>query len=425
MAIDSPFPFTSPLLHVHPISVCLFPLTSFLRNLFFLFLLSSPSFLSLILRDAPAIPPRLPYFRFTTFSNHFSFNQLSEEDGSDGDSSVSENLGENSLEGEASNKPPMDSSCSLTKKQIQEEKELSRILKLYSIPLESLPENSPLSSQGELGEKREENCEKLMTRNITQWSYLDKKEDFDQLIETLNPRGLREKGLREALLQHYKTIVNGLDDNPVRFENRERNEALQQQISARKKTADLRNQSQAVNKTLYKSMEDFIEANLRDQILDVEDRIWQGGLGSVKIEDITTWRKKVENGIYDFKTAAAPTETTNEDNNVSVNGVDVEGQESETMEVDEKKEANSVVHGQSLNTQACKLNILPCFENSRPGTPVDGSFASTPTTSHTPQAINPCVRMLAKAVLEVRGPVDCNNEWTTYRMNGTLQWHPF
>ena len=301
---------------------------------------------------------------------------------------------------EASNKPPLNSFCSLTKKQIQEEKELSRILKLYSIPLESLPENSPLSSQGELGEKREENCEKLITRNIAQWSYLDKKEDFDKLIETLNPRGIREKSLREALLQHYKTIVNGLNDNPVRVENRERNEALQQQISARNKRADLRNQTQGVNKTLYKNMEDFIEANLRDQILDVEDRIWQGGLGSVKNEDITAWRKKVENGIYDFKPAATPTETANEDSNASVNGMDVEGQESETMEVDEKKEANSIVRGQSLLT--CKLNILPCFENSRPGTPVDGSFASTPTASHTPQAINPCVRMLAKAVLEVR-----------------------
>ena len=48
-----------------------------------------------------------------------------------------------------------------------------------------------------------------------------------------------------------------------------------------------------------------------------------------------------------------------------------------------------------------KLKLLSSVEGSRPGTPVEGSFASTPTSSQTPQSINPCVRILAKAVLEV------------------------
>ena len=48
-----------------------------------------------------------------------------------------------------------------------------------------------------------------------------------------------------------------------------------------------------------------------------------------------------------------------------------------------------------------KLKLLSSVEGSRPGTPVEGSFSSTPTSSQTPQSINPCVRTLAKAVLEV------------------------
>lgn len=300
---------------------------------------------------------------------------------------------------EDTNKTP--NNCSLTKEQIQEEKELARVLKLYNFPLESLPENVPLTLREEPGEKRKENCEKLTRREITQWSYLDKKEDFDELLSALNPRGFREKHLRKALVQNYETIVNGLQDNPMRMENHERKHALQEQITARKKRTGLRNQPPAgVDKTLYKSMEDFIEANLRDQILDLEDRIWQGGLGSVKTEDITVWRKKVENGIYDFIPAADATASAAENKDFPVNGVDVDGSESEKMEVDERKEAESTVHEDNL--KACKLNILPCLENSRPGTPVDSSFASTPTTSHTPQAINSCVRSLARAVLEVR-----------------------
>jgi hypothetical protein len=48
-----------------------------------------------------------------------------------------------------------------------------------------------------------------------------------------------------------------------------------------------------------------------------------------------------------------------------------------------------------------KLKLLSTIEDSRPGTPVEGSFTSTPTSSQTPQSINPCVRLLAKAVLQV------------------------
>ena len=48
-----------------------------------------------------------------------------------------------------------------------------------------------------------------------------------------------------------------------------------------------------------------------------------------------------------------------------------------------------------------KLKLLSTVEDSRPGTPVEGSFTSTPTSSQTPQSINPCVRLLAKAVLQV------------------------
>jgi hypothetical protein len=48
-----------------------------------------------------------------------------------------------------------------------------------------------------------------------------------------------------------------------------------------------------------------------------------------------------------------------------------------------------------------KLKLLSAVEDSRPGTPVEGSFTYTPTSSQTPQSINPCVRLLAKAVLQV------------------------
>ena len=140
--------------------------------------------------------------------------------------------------------------------------------------------------------KREQICAQLNSRDITQWSYLDTKDDLELLLKSLNPRGYREKYLRESLVESYDMIVKGLENNPFKLENKLlREEAKQQPKVSRNRTVD---------KTLYKTMEEFIEASVRDQILDLEDRVWQGGLGIVKVEDITAWRKRIENGIYDF-----------------------------------------------------------------------------------------------------------------------------
>lgn len=186
---------------------------------------------------------------------------------------------------------PTSSVTSLSKEQIEREKDLCRILKLYNIPQESLPENCVLST-GESSMRREQVCTQLHSREVVQWSYVDTKDDLDLLLKSLNPRGYREKYLRESLIESYDMIVKGLENNSLKLENKQRRDETRPQPKV--------SQNQTVDKTLYKTMEDFIEASLRDQILDLEDRIWHAGLGFVKVDDITTWRKQVENGIYDF-----------------------------------------------------------------------------------------------------------------------------
>ncbi len=140
--------------------------------------------------------------------------------------------------------------------------------------------------------KREQICIQLSDRDIIRWSYLDSKDDLDLLLKSLNSRGYREKYLRESLVESYDIIVKRLENNPFKLENKQRREEMKQQPKV--------SRNQTVDKSLYKKMEDFIEASLREQILDLELRIWQGGLGVVKVDDITSWRKQVENGIYDF-----------------------------------------------------------------------------------------------------------------------------
>lgn len=133
-------------------------------------------------------------------------------------------------------------------------------------------------------------CESYKKRPVVKWSYFASKEDIDKLLDALNPRGFREKPLKDAIQQEYKQLSIAVEKCPLKAE-------IQAQKKDSKPKGRRRNQP-TVDKSRYKTMEEFLEANLRDQILDLEDRIWQGGLGSVKNVDREAWRAKVENGIY-------------------------------------------------------------------------------------------------------------------------------
>ncbi|XP_061598939.1 bromodomain adjacent to zinc finger domain protein 1A isoform X2 [Cololabis saira] len=110
-----------------------------------------------------------------------------------------------------------------------------------------------------------------------QWFFYSSLEEVDQLIEALNPRGHREGGLREALLQE-----------------RERLQLLLENCNCSKYTqsgdAELSEMSAAAKTQM--------EERLRDLLLDLEDRVHQGTLGSLKVMDRQVWRSALEAGDY-------------------------------------------------------------------------------------------------------------------------------
>lgn len=218
--------------------------------------------------------------------------QLSDDDSSSVGSSVATEDRQLSSATSAVSDSPL-SITSLSREQIECEKDLCRILKLYNIPVDNLPRLCVLNS-GVQTLRLEQMYSRIKNREIKQWSYISSKDELDSLLNSLNPRGNREKHLREALIESYDVIVKGLENNPFSHVNKQR----RGKINARPKSASTRNQS--VDKAMYKTMEDFIEASLRDQMLDLEDRLWQSGLGVVNVDDVVAWRKQMENGIYDF-----------------------------------------------------------------------------------------------------------------------------
>uniref|UniRef100_A0A673ASJ5 Bromodomain adjacent to zinc finger domain protein 1A n=1 Tax=Sphaeramia orbicularis TaxID=375764 RepID=A0A673ASJ5_9TELE len=103
-----------------------------------------------------------------------------------------------------------------------------------------------------------------------QWSFYSSLEEVDQLIDALNPRGHRESGLREALVQER--------------------ERLQQVLysTASPSFPECTGAAEVV-----------LEVRLRDLLLDIEDRIHQGTLGTLRVMDRQTWRSALEAGDYD------------------------------------------------------------------------------------------------------------------------------
>ncbi|CAK8695056.1 unnamed protein product [Clavelina lepadiformis] len=117
------------------------------------------------------------------------------------------------------------------------------------------------------------------------WYLFSTSDDIENLISSLNTRGFRESKLRECLISRKAVLSESLTKNRNRL-------ADVQQITGVKHCTKVNFREQDCEETLKKL--------LRDQILDLEARIWEGTLGAIKVEDRPLWRDCIENGLkYD------------------------------------------------------------------------------------------------------------------------------
>ncbi|XP_024857996.1 bromodomain adjacent to zinc finger domain protein 1A isoform X2 [Kryptolebias marmoratus] len=116
-----------------------------------------------------------------------------------------------------------------------------------------------------------------------QWSFYSSMEEVDKLIEALNPRGHRESSLREALLQDRDKLQQLLQNCDRNCYNRIDEAEMSQTVPQCTAAADT-----------------LMEVRLRDLLLDMEDRIHQGTLGTLKVMDRQVWRSALEAGNYEL-----------------------------------------------------------------------------------------------------------------------------
>lgn len=119
----------------------------------------------------------------------------------------------------------------------------------------------------------------------TKWSFYESTELVDQLILSLNERGFRENALRTALLHEKERIVEGIQKCPVhRLDNSKTQ--VNQQSEVRKSSRQLRKEKEYDINLYFPAgtpVEQILERTFIDMLLETEEKVFVGGLGTLKV----------------------------------------------------------------------------------------------------------------------------------------------
>ncbi|XP_076350860.1 bromodomain adjacent to zinc finger domain protein 1A-like isoform X2 [Tachypleus tridentatus] len=130
----------------------------------------------------------------------------------------------------------------------------------------------------------------------TMWSFYTKPEDLDVLITSLNPRGFREGALRENLKTEKVKLAEYISKCPSHKLNKDILPPSQPEV---RKSSRL----QSNKPSPYADMlpEDALELTLRDMLLEMEEKLFAGSMGSIKVKDRESWKTAIEHRGYDMQ----------------------------------------------------------------------------------------------------------------------------
>lgn len=126
----------------------------------------------------------------------------------------------------------------------------------------------------------------IMSSDRSKWSVFVTEEDVDALIASLNHRGNRESGLRQALMEQKITILDTISKTPTDLLLIPESdvEKLNEKADAKLTTTEVKMRGKSVTYTAQNdSAHEDLELNLREMVLDLEERIHVGTLGYLRV----------------------------------------------------------------------------------------------------------------------------------------------
>lgn len=199
------------------------------------------------------------------------------------------------------------------------------------------------------------------------WAFYSTMEEVDELVEGLNTRGIREGELKEKLLAERERIENRVkkikvDQLVVGEEEVEELEKGQlQKVQDRRDKASKNAGTESVPMGTH--LQDVVELSLRDQILELEEKIWVGTLGNLHVKNRDKWTHAIGDKKYEMG-------------------------------------ADSLVWGDENNDKVEKDALLG--GDTRPGTPEkEGNKRESGASTSSNSEIRGLVRQMAAAILQV------------------------
>lgn len=122
------------------------------------------------------------------------------------------------------------------------------------------------------------------------WLYLHDHHQIDELIHSLNKRGVREEELIRSLQNDKELLTDLVQKTPVAELNPVvLNQSVEQKQKLRK-SAKSRYDDANLGFPAETELPEILESTLVDYILEMEEKIHAGYLGSLKIKDRNAWR---------------------------------------------------------------------------------------------------------------------------------------
>lgn len=132
------------------------------------------------------------------------------------------------------------------------------------------------------------------------WTFLNTEEEINALIDSLNPRGIREKNLREQLESQKELILFHIQNCPVeklQVDPATRDEKIEQ-ITNDKTRAYL---NANFNYPKGTNISEMMLSEIRTNILEMEFKLTAGQLGQLRVKDRLAWREAIDKLQYQMQ----------------------------------------------------------------------------------------------------------------------------
>jgi len=137
----------------------------------------------------------------------------------------------------------------------------------------------------------------------THWSFYSSEKDLDTLISSLNERGFRESELKENLVFEREKLEKRLKKCPQQLINKSEEQIKKEEDSAKEEIMNNRVENGKENENalpIGTPISDLVEITLRDQLLELEEKIFFGSLGALKVKERLKWQEAIQARSYNM-----------------------------------------------------------------------------------------------------------------------------